>query len=469
MRKWWQARKARKIKALMADNNALAVEVLRNNPDLSNKAILETIQAMQKYDPKNRQTVTYPSVGSYGRLSVGGAATRSLPKMTPYSLRRFSEYGPARRAINIIKHSIETLRWNVGKYTYVGDKDRPLAEEENVQREIAMNCLTTPNNDLSWRPFISQVLEDVIVGGYGSIELAKTHNTARPYFLYPVDGASIRVNPDWDRDTSEPRYIQGYGYGGISMNNTQWIELYDDEFIYIKLNPRTNTPFGLGYLEVAFMAVNAWLGAFEFSTRRASNATPSYGIFLGSDVDDPFTRQFREYWIDQIEGYGNVPIWSGGEEAKVMNFRNGGEDELFLSWQEHLLRIIAMSFGITPMSLGITADVNRSTASAQQVDEFRNIKPIISLIEDYITKRFLWKALGYNGLEFKFIVVDGDDERQAKVIKLRWDTDSMTVNEIRKIYDLDPIDPTWGNMTKTRYAAAAKGKYTSKQLPFEEE
>ena len=30
------------------------------------------------------------------------------------------------------------------------------------------------------------------------------------------------------------------------------IELDDDELIYIRLNPRTHTPFGLGRLEVAF-------------------------------------------------------------------------------------------------------------------------------------------------------------------------------------------------------------------------
>jgi len=403
----------------------------------------------------------------------GAVYCADIPNKTVYIRRNGkatwagrSEFPPSRRAINIIKFAIEPLKWNVGPFMYVGDKDHKLTDQEKVQREIAMNCLSIPNKDDSWRVFISQVLEDLIVGGYGTIELSKTYNRARPYFLFPVDGASIRINPDWDQDRSSPRYVQSYNYSGVQISGTQWIELYDDEIIYMRLNPRTNTPFGLGYLETAFLAVNAWLGAFQFSERRASNATPSYGIFLGSDSDDTFAREFRQYWIDQIEGYGNIPIWAGGEGVDVLNFRNGGEDELFLLWQEMLVRVIAMSFGLTPLSLGLERDINRSTAGSLQIQEWGNIKPIISLVEDYITQRFIWRALGYRGMEFKFTVSDADDERQAKVIKLRWDSDSMTVNEMRKIYDLDPLEEPWGGMTKTRYGAYAKAMAKPEALPY---
>ena len=35
------------------------------------------------------------------------------------------------------------------------------------------------------------------------------------------------------------------------------IPLDDDQLMYIRMNPRTHTPFGLGPLEVAFETVNS--------------------------------------------------------------------------------------------------------------------------------------------------------------------------------------------------------------------
>ena len=45
---------------------------------------------------------------------------------------------------------------------------------------------------------IEQVIEDALTGGYGAIEMEPTGDPERPAMLWPVDGASIRINPRWD-------------------------------------------------------------------------------------------------------------------------------------------------------------------------------------------------------------------------------------------------------------------------------
>ena len=90
---------------------------------------------------------------------------------------------------------------------------------------------------------------------------------ARPLVLWPVDGASIRMNLEWDGSPTSQRYVQVNDQSGA---NSQ-IKLDDDELIYIRLNPRTHTPFGLGRLEVAFETINAFLGAHRYASRLASN------------------------------------------------------------------------------------------------------------------------------------------------------------------------------------------------------
>src|SRR5579859_7114256 len=135
---------------------------------------------------KRRRTSALPSIfNSYGPL------TDAMPKPTPYNLRRFSETPIARRAINCIKDPIAGMRWRI--------QPRPgLALDAIPDGPARVRILTdnfgAPNPDDSFRSLAEQVLEDIIVGGYGAIEVRASGDAARPLVLWPVDGASIRMN-----------------------------------------------------------------------------------------------------------------------------------------------------------------------------------------------------------------------------------------------------------------------------------
>ena len=106
-------------------------------------------------------------------------------------------------------------------------------------------------------------------GGFGSAEVQLTGDSDRPLNIWPVDGATIRMRSDWNGQPDSPRYVQATGRIGPDAN----ISLNDDELMYIRLNPRTHTPFGLGRLEVAFETVNAFLGANRYAARLASTVS----------------------------------------------------------------------------------------------------------------------------------------------------------------------------------------------------
>ena len=81
--------------------------------------------------------------------------------------------------------------------------------------------------------------------------------------LWPVDGATIRMRADWDGEPDSPRYVQETGRFGAG----EQITLRDNELSYIRLNPRTHTPFGLGRLEVAFETIHDFLSAHRYAAR----------------------------------------------------------------------------------------------------------------------------------------------------------------------------------------------------------
>ncbi|HEY4053537.1 MAG TPA: phage portal protein [Terriglobales bacterium] len=374
-----------------------------------------------------RRTLPLPSI-----LNSYGVRPDSMPKPTPMNLRRFSETPVARRAINTIKDRIAGMRWRV--QAKPGAQSLPNAE---ARAGILARNLDCPNPDDSFRSLAEQVLEDLIVGGFGAIEVETTGNLNHPLALFPVDGATIRMRADWDGIPNSVRYEQVTGKSGPDAN----IQLADEELIYMRLNPRTHTPFGLGRLEVAFEAVNSFLAAHRYAGRLASNSVVEYALWLQGASPEQHERLIR-WWQDEIEGTGRVPILSVENKPEVLRFGGGTDADLRLQWQEFLLRIIADAFDLPPQSLGLERDVNRSTAAEMNDQAFRQaIVPTARLFAEHITRDAIAKRLGWADLEFVFTDVDspGDAMEEAQIQQILLQTGVLTVPEVRRMRGLPPV------------------------------
>jgi phage portal protein BeeE len=312
-----------------------------------------------------------------------------------------------------------------------------MVADVEARAQLLTDNFNAPNPDDSFRSLTEQVLEDVIVGGFGAIEVEGTGDALRPLTLWPVDGASIRIKSDWDGLPGTPRYAQVTGRLGPEAQ----ISLNDDELIYIRLNPRTHTPFGLGRLEVAFETINAFLGANRYAARLASNSVVEYALWLQGLSPEHHERLIR-WWQDEIEGTGRVPILSVENKPEVLRFGGGTDADLRLQWQEFLLRIIANAFDLPPQSLGLEKDVNRSTAAEMTDQAFRQaIVPTARLLAEHLTRDAISKKLGWHDLEFIFSDVDssGSEMEQAQIQEILIRNGVLTVNEVRLLRGLPPL------------------------------
>ncbi len=404
--------------------------------------------------------------GATGR--TGASALRSaLPKPTAANLRRLAETPLARRAINVIKDRIVGMRWRIQARS-----GRSLAElpDGALRVRTLTETFEAPNPDDSFRSLLEQVLEDVIVGGFGAIEIDRVEGwslapaallsagsrgaaqpgpaaTVRdgrtgmsvphgPLVMWPVDGATIRIMTDWDGRPDSPRYVQVTGLYGADGQ----IVLNDDELSYIRLNPRTHTPFGLGRVEVAFETINEFLSAHRYAGRLASNSVVQYALWIQGLTPANHERLIR-WWQDEIEGTGKVPIMSAESKPEVLRFAAGNDADLRLAWQEFLIRIIADAFDLPAQFLGVTSDVNRATAAEMTEMAFRSaIVPTARLVAEYLTRDVIGKKLGWNDLEFVFTDVDASDEmEQAQIDEILLRNGVLTVNEVRQARGLSEI------------------------------
>jgi HK97 family phage portal protein len=379
-----------------------------------------------------RLTVALPSI-----LSPYNPATNMMPKPTAGNLRRFAETPVVRRAINLIKDRIAAMDWQVRvKREYLPGDVAYLARKSRALRTM----LQEPNPSDSFRTLLEQVLEDALVGGFGAIEMEKTESAiselGRPAQLWPVDGATIQVNPKWNGDAAMPRYAQRTG--GIGPEAT--IQLRDDQLIYLRMNPRTHTPFGLGPLEVAFETVNSFLSAHRFAGKLASNAVVQYALWINEATQQQHERLIR-WWQDEIEGTGRVPILSTQQKPEVLRFASGTDADLRLSWQQFLIRMIANAFNLPPMLLGLEQDVNKSTSGEMGDEAFRSaILPLARLVEQHITRDVFSKLLGWNEFEFAFNELETRDELTELQIQTQLlQAGVLTVDEVRAMRGLAPL------------------------------
>jgi HK97 family phage portal protein len=377
-----------------------------------------------------RKTLALPAI-----LSPVQFPGHHLPKPTPVNLRRFAETPVVRRAINVIKDRIAAMDWQIRVRRGVRSVDVAYAERK---LRALRRTLEDPNAVDSFRTLIEQVIEDVLTGGFGAIEMEPTGDAERPAMLWAVDGASIRINARWDGQEDTPRYAQAMP----GQLESSAVELLDRQLMYIRMNPRSFTPFGLGPLEVAFETVNQFLSAHRFAGKLAANTVAQYALWLNEATPAQHDRLIR-WWQDEIEGTGRVPLISTEQKPEVLRFAAGTDADMRLAWQEFLIRMVANAFGLPPLMLGLEADVNQSTASEMTDEAFRGaISPLAMLLAGHITRDLFGKCIGWREFEFVFNELNARDEATELAVQVQLlNAGVLTINEVRAMRGLGPLMP----------------------------
>lgn len=387
---------------------------------------------------------------AYARIfNIGGWYTsdkRPLIKPTPANLRMFGKTPYARRAIRRIKDPIGNLQWEVGPKPGI-----KLNSALQKQIDVSTRCLEEPNYDDSHRSFVEQIVEDMMTNGAGSYEHQTGADAMRPFWAWPVDSMSIQLNPAWSGKDSEARYYQSIGYGNIG--GVEGIPLKNSELVYIRMEPTTENPFGLGPLEVAFAAINRKLGVEDYAGKVASAASPENIVILPGATDEE-VRAMRDFWRNEIEGQGMIPFIgspSTDKEAqpKVEQMRGGDDKAVFIAYQELLIREIATAFCVSPLSLGVQNDVNRNTGEVVDDMDWDNaVVPVATRIAAHVTRESINTRMGFSQLEYRYIGLKRDDkEAEAKIYETEYQNNAIVPDEYRKRNRMPPLPGPWGKMT----------------------
>lgn len=336
-------------------------------------------------------------------------------------------------AINIRRSQVSSAEWGIEPYDNMKPYSKRLAKR-------IYDFVSQPNPAVDgFRGFIEPVVEDILTLDAGSIELVRNLR-GDLVEMWGVDGGEIRVNAMWDGNPDEPRY---YWYpAGVLEQRASWL---NNDFVYMISRPRTYSPVGLSNLETLKLTIEAELYGHEYNRRQVAGAAPDGVMNLGEGVTKDQVREFQAFFENEVAGKGAIGFIGGSKGADWIHFRQNNREMQFLEWQTYLVRKIAVVFGLAPQDLGITFDVNRSTAEVQlQTSEDRGLRPLMTMLQDYITQEIVWDgSFGGrdNNLAFRFTALNLKETtakagiNQLALAGVPW----KTVNEARLEDGREPL------------------------------
>jgi phage portal protein BeeE len=351
------------------------------SPRTSPANVPDVVTSMGNVTMVNQSTVL-------GRVS--GASTYRAYAQTPWVYS----------AIGIRKDQVASAEWDIVPY------DNTKRFPARVRDELR-DLFDRPSATLdSFQIWATALIDDLLTLDAGVIEKVR-YPDGRIAELSPVRGEWIAVDERWDgRDPNEPRYY-------FVPDGVVRARFRNSDMVYMMSNRRTNSAVGVSPMLVLQSVVESELQALEYNRRQVMGAAPDGVLNIGESAAPEDVVKAESKFAGDVFGQGAMAIIGGYKSPSWMPFRTSNRDMQFREWEDLLIRCIAIVLGLAPQDLGITFDVNRSTAETQSANtNDRGIRPLMSLFQAYMTREIVWDpAYGgkANNLAFRFKSLNLDE------------------------------------------------------------
>lgn len=427
-------------------NFSYAADLLRRTPELLPYVNAIAKEASSVPNTQKRNPVMEGSPTTQYQYMGGGWATNKQVTDSVVNARVLRDWADAnewvRAAINVRRQQIG--RANIAVVPFNERKPYNKGLLKRIQ-----TLLDQPNElRQNYYELVAGAMDDLLV--LDRAVILKDMTVGRqPVNLYNVDGANIKIYPDWSGDPKEPRYLY------VSESGSYKVPLRNDEAIVMMANPATYR-YGLSPVQVLRNTVVADLAATKSAIQMVDMKPPPHMIQLEGATQAQL-EQIRARYEADIAGKKEI-FWLGGQgQAHVSSLVFSARDNQWLEWQVYLARKIAVVFQISPQQLGITYDINKATASSQQeIYEDTGLIPLLLLVEEYFNRELLadFATVGSDGranfdaLNLRILypeVTEFDRQMHAeRAIEIATSglagLPSMTLNQVLSLFGEEPVE-----------------------------
>lgn len=346
------------------------------------------------------------------------------------------------RSVNIIGNTLASIPINWFVVSQNGERqqvfDGPAALMRKPNPWMTQNFLTT----------LTFMYLDMTGNAYW--EIVKD-TTGTPIALFPLRPDRVKIIPDKDN------YILGY----IHEVNSQRIVLDADDVVHFS-NPNLDNDFyGQGAMRSAFLPAQNDLSAQKWNIAYFKNGAHHSGAFMveesmGQDEYDRLKEELNAKNTGE-ENWHNILVLEG--KATYESLNDTIKDMDFTGLRKMSREEIIAAFGVPPALVGLFEFAN-----------YANVKEQIKIFWQYVAdpklKAFSEQlALDFGSLfpqpsngelvaipDFSNVeALQEDKQLQAERHKIYVELDVLTVNDVRRDLNLDPVP--WGDVPRSSVMA----------------
>ena len=198
---------------------------------------------------------------------------------------------------------------------------------------------------------------------------------------------------------------------------------------------------GMSIVRKASLTVDTDIQMKRWNNKLFKNgARPGVVVEVPDQLKDDAYNRLKQQFDEQYRGVGNAfnrVILEGG--AKMSPFMMTTQDLDFLESKRFTRDEILAMFKVSGSNLGITEDVNRANAEAQEYSYAKRcIKPRLEQFVDFMNKRLLRPIYGGEyKLDFEDPIPENTEMRlrEAEAGVNKW----LTINEVREMYGREAL------------------------------
>jgi hypothetical protein len=392
------------------------------------------------------------------------------------TLRSTSETPLFRACIEVKKQELSTLDWVIRVSPEAAEQQAREAgtSKEDIEARLRVQykdeikrCTDfweNPDrrNGRDFQEWISIALEEQLVFDAIAIYPRRTYG-GELLDLMLIDGSTIKPILDEQGSRPEPpsvayqQILYGFPRGEFQADyltdpktGQQTVPggLQSTQLVYRRRVPRLHNPYGFGPTEQALLDGLLYNKRFEWMLSEYTQGTAARG-WVKVPENSPFSaRQILEMERQYNDRYGGQTAERYRQQFMPPGFElqenHAIEERYKADYDLHLIKLVAMHFGLTVTELGFTEQGGLGSSGyheGQQDIQFRKgLLPDTRWFSKFLTMISRTQLQMSPDLEFAFLGMDDEDEASAdSVDENRVKSGRMTINEARVRAGMPPV------------------------------
>ena len=357
--------------------------------------------------------------------------------------------------------------YSIGYRVRLRDTDvEPTKKQKKEMKELSRWLQTCgdqriPGNT-NLEHFLRMVVRDSMIFDQACFEIIKTKGGNVAGFV-AVDASTIRrakateaEHKRGQRTTTDKLYVQMVG-------NKKVATFTDDELCFGIRRPRSWIKIqGYGYpeLEELVRVITNLVNAESFNAANFTHGMHVAGILaVKSKMNPQLFRAFRREFYAMLSGAHNAkktPIIQldpeNKEELQNVNMSQSNRDMEYGQWMSWLLKLATSIYGMDPAELnyvygpeGQSHQLNqKSPMDRILASKERGLRPLIRSVERWLNENLVQRM--YPDYCLEFVGFDAKSEDAKLEFDVKTVKSFRTINEVRAMYDMEPLDTPVANM-----------------------